>query len=273
MTRTASMGSRVPPAVTSTRTPARSWLRAKTQSAASTMRVRIGEAAFAHVAAREPTGLRVDHVHAATAQGGQVLLHRGVLPHLGVHRRSDQHRGPGGEQRGGEQVVGDPGRVLPEQLGSGGRDHDQVGRLAEMGVRDHLSRGVRATREQRRARRFGGEGRKRELTDEAQCVSGEHRHHVGAGIDEAPADVDGLVRGDASRHAEHDPSTLQRAHRVIVGRVACVRRSTARNRGSRPPRSCHPRRPARAPAAAARPRSCRPRSPRVRSTGACATRR
>ena len=72
----------------------------------------IGEPSLADVAAGEATGLGVDHVHAAPAQRGEVLLHRGVLPHLGVHRRRHQHRGAGREQRGGEQVVGDPGRVL-----------------------------------------------------------------------------------------------------------------------------------------------------------------
>ena len=32
-------------------------------------------------------------------QHGEVVLHRRVLPHLGVHGRAHDHRGPGGEQR------------------------------------------------------------------------------------------------------------------------------------------------------------------------------
>ena len=41
------------------------------------------------------------------AQRGEVLLHRRVLPHLGVHRRAHEHRRARREQRRGEQVVGD----------------------------------------------------------------------------------------------------------------------------------------------------------------------
>ena len=95
MNRTGSIGSRVPPAVTSTRTPARSPPSASTSAAAATIRSGIGEATLADVAAGEAARLGVDHVHAAPAQRGEVLLHRRVLPHLGVHRGRDEHRARG----------------------------------------------------------------------------------------------------------------------------------------------------------------------------------
>jgi hypothetical protein len=65
-----------------------------------------GEAAVPHVAAGEPARFGLDDVHAARPQRGEVVLHRRVLPHLGVHGRAHHHRGPGGEQGGGEQVGG-----------------------------------------------------------------------------------------------------------------------------------------------------------------------
>ena len=76
--------------------------------------LRVGEPAGADVAAREAAVLGLEHVHAAPAQRREVLLHRRVLPHLGVHRRAHEHRRARGEQRRGEQVVGDAGRVLAD---------------------------------------------------------------------------------------------------------------------------------------------------------------
>ena len=125
-------------------------------------RLGLGQPARADVAAGEAARRGLDHVDAAAPEGGQVVLHRGVLPHLGVHGRADQDRRPGGEQRGGEQVVGDAGGVGAEHPGRGRGDDDQVGRLAEAGVRDRV--GVVP---QRRVHRLGGQRRERRAADEA----------------------------------------------------------------------------------------------------------
>ena len=61
---------------------------------------RIGQPALAGVPAGQPPALGRDDLDAAPLQGGQVVAHRRVLPHLGVHGRADQHRRPGGQQRG-----------------------------------------------------------------------------------------------------------------------------------------------------------------------------
>ena len=147
MMRTASMGSRVPPAVTSTRTPGEVVALGEHRGRGLDDDGRVGEAALPDVTAGEAPALGIDHVHAAAPQRREVVLHRGVLPHLGVHRRRHQHRRARREQRGGEQVVGDAGRVLAERLGGARRDHDEIGGLAEARVRDRLG-----TVEQRRAR-------------------------------------------------------------------------------------------------------------------------
>ena len=75
----------------------------------------------------------------------------------------------------------------------------QVGTTAEIGVRDrhivaeHLDAGG-----------LGGESRKGRRPDKARGARGEDRHDVRTGIDQAPAELDRLVGGDAARHAEHD---------------------------------------------------------------------
>ena len=136
------------------------------------------------------------------AQHGQVVLHRRVLPHLGVHRRADHDRRPGGEQGGGEQVVGDAGGVGAEQAGGGRAHHDEVGRLAEAGVRD----GVGARRTARS--RTGSDASAENVVSPTKRVRplGQDGHDVGAGVDQAAADLDGLVGGDAAGDAEDDPA-------------------------------------------------------------------
>ena len=70
--------------------------------------------------ARRPGGPPRASTTAPRAGAGVARLScdRRVLPHLGVHGRADQHRGPGGQQRGGEQVVGQAGGVASR---AGGR--------------------------------------------------------------------------------------------------------------------------------------------------------
>ena len=60
----------------------------------------IGQPTFARVAAGQPPALGRDDLDAAPLQRGEVLAHRGVLPHLGVHGGADDHRRPGGQERG-----------------------------------------------------------------------------------------------------------------------------------------------------------------------------
>jgi hypothetical protein len=188
-----------------------------------------GEAAGPHVAAGQPAGLGRHHDHAPPAQHGQVVLHGRVLPHLGVHGRRDDHRRPGGEQGGGQQVRGDAGRVRAEQAGAGRGDHDGVGRLPEAGVRDRVG-----PVPERGLRRLGGQRVERGRADEAGGRAGQDRGDVGPGVDEAPAHLHRLVGGDPAGDAEDDPAAGQ--HGVApTRRRRPRRRSTARP--ARPPRS------------------------------------
>ena len=106
---------------------------------------------------------------AAPAQRRDVGHGGRVLPHLGVHRRREDHRAARGEQRVGEQVVGQAVRGLGQQVGGGRRDHDEVGRLADPDVR-HLVHVVQTSVGDRLAGQ-GGPGRR---ADEAQRGRGGH---------------------------------------------------------------------------------------------------
>jgi hypothetical protein len=71
----------------------------------------LGEAAFPDPAARQVTRAWIDHVHAARDQGLEILRDRGVLEHVGVHRRRDHHgrarRGVERRQEVVRQAVGE----------------------------------------------------------------------------------------------------------------------------------------------------------------------
>ena len=158
----------------------------------------IGQPAGADVATGQPSGFRFDDVHAARGQYFEIVGHRGVLPHLGVHCGGHDDRGAGGEQRGGDEIVGDAVRVLADDLRGGRRDDHEVGVLAEASVRNRLRRV-----EQRRARGLGRECRERERADEPQRVLSERGRHECAGVDQSTTDLNRLVRGDPTGHAQH----------------------------------------------------------------------
>ncbi len=233
--RTGSIRSRVPPAVTRTRTPARSrpWL--STSAAAPDDPRGIGEATGTDVAAGEPTRLGVDHVHAAATQRGEVLLDRGVLPHLGVHRGRDEHRRPGREQRCAQQVVRDAHGVLAQQPGGGRSDDDEVGGLAEARVRDRVARRRRGTSARARTRA----PRSVERADEPGRVLSEDRADPRPGVDHSSTHLDRLVGGDATRDTEHHSPATERPELLRHDASSRRRRPRCRSPRSRL-RRCRP---------------------------------
>ena len=64
-----------------------------------------GESPGSDVATGEAPLVRTDDLDATGRQHLDVLLHRRLLPHLGVHGGADDHRRPGGEERGGQEVA------------------------------------------------------------------------------------------------------------------------------------------------------------------------
>ena len=130
-----------------------------------------------------------------------------LLPHLGVHGRTDDDRGARGQERGREKVVGDAVCVTADDARRGRRHHDHVCRLAETGVGNGLG-----SVEERRARRFGGQSREGEGGDESGGALGQDRHDISAGVDQTATHLDRLVGGDAAAHPEDDPPSFQVAH-------------------------------------------------------------
>ena len=125
--RTGSRGSRVPPAETTTRRPARSGRRPRAPRASTRRATSANSAGWG----RRPLPVSapvssdhggLEHDHAATTERRDVLLRGGVLPHLGVHRGRDHDRTARGQQDVGQQVVGHAvgGRAI--RFGGGRRD-------------------------------------------------------------------------------------------------------------------------------------------------------
>ena len=140
MKRTGSIGSRVPPAVTST-LHAGQVVGHRVAAGQQQLRQRgdllgLGQSARAAVRAGQPARRRLEHDGPAAPQGGDVVDGGGVEPHLGVHRGGEQHRTSRGQQRRGQQVVGAAGDRPGQQVGGGGSDDDEVGLLADPDVRN-----------------------------------------------------------------------------------------------------------------------------------------
>ena len=121
--------------------------------------------------------------------------------HISVCIAGHTHHG----RAGGDQCVG---QQIGRQTHSVGGDHpggrrshqDQVGTLADLGVRDRRGRVV----PEFGLHRLGGERAERRATDEVFRTGGHDRHHMGAGIDQTATQLDRLVGGDATGHPEHD---------------------------------------------------------------------
>ena len=160
----------------------------------------LGQPAGAAVRAGEPSGGGFEHDRAAAAQRGDVVHGGRVQPHLGVHRRREQHRTSRGEQRGGQQIVGPAVHGAGQQVSGGGRDHDQVGLLAERDVR-HLGDVV----EDAGVHRLAGERLEGGGPDEMQRGLGGDDTDLMAGLGELADDGARLVGGDTAGDADDDP--------------------------------------------------------------------
>ena len=94
----------------------------------------LSHAPRAHHAAGQFAGAGLDDANAALAQRFEIGLGGGMVPHVHVHRGSDQHRRIGGQVHGGQKIVGDAVRKFGQDVGGGRRDHQRLGplRLADV---------------------------------------------------------------------------------------------------------------------------------------------
>ena len=145
-------------------------------------------------------GRRLEDDSAAAAQGGHVVDGGGVKPHLGVHRGCEQHRTSGGQQRGGQQVVGPARDGAGEQVRGGGRDDDEVGFLPDPDVRHLVDVIPDAGVDGVTGERLEGRG-----ADEPQRGLGGNDADEVAGLGELADHRARLVGGDAPGDADDDP--------------------------------------------------------------------
>ena len=144
MKRTGSIGSRVPPAVTSTRRPSQG--RSPVGSAASTRASRrSGSGRRPRPNSPREASLPSSGSITSTpalAQRRQVRLGRRVGVHAVVHRRGDQARRRAGEEGGGQHRVGDAGGQLGDRVGRGGGDQEGVAVGGQLEVADRVVAGL-----------------------------------------------------------------------------------------------------------------------------------
>ncbi len=95
-----------------------------------------GEPAGAGHPACEIALVGVDNLGAARTQHLDIFLRSRVVPHVHVHRRSDNHGRGAGEVQRGKKVVGDAARKFRKNIGGCGSDEKQVRALRDGDVLD-----------------------------------------------------------------------------------------------------------------------------------------
>ena len=160
---------------------------------------RLRQAPLAGVGAGEPALGGFEHEHPSRAQERDVGPGGGVLPHLGVHRRGHHDRAARSQQDVGEQVVGQAMRGAGQQVGGGGRDHDELGLLAEPHVRDLVDVGPDVVGDGPAGQGSPGRG-----ADEAQGRPGGDDGHLVTALGQLAEQLHRLVRRDASGDAQDD---------------------------------------------------------------------
>ena len=203
MKRTGSSGSRVPPALTTTRSPCRSRRVARGRAArgrAPTITPGIGQPAFARVATGQAPALGRDDLDAPPLAGwpGSRAPTRAPTSRCAwPGRRSPAPGSPGAWRRGGR-------RRARRHSGPGCAPSPARPRTRSA-CWPSLVWGIgEASSHSERLHRLGGQGRERHRADEPRRLVGQHRRHVHAGVDQLPADLDRLVGGDATADAEDD---------------------------------------------------------------------
>ena len=95
-----------------------------------------GEASRANHAACEVAAVGFDDLHAALAQNFKIGLGGRMIPHVDVHRRSDDDGCGGREVERGQEITGNPLRKLRQYVGGRRRDHECIDRLCNRNMFD-----------------------------------------------------------------------------------------------------------------------------------------
>ena len=236
MKRTGSIGSAVPPALTTMCQPARSAGPARARARGAQGRIGLADGRAAgpprprHRRARRsrqavprpprrmPGGRpRARRRVAERPQPLDVRDGGGMLVHLAVHRRRDDDRRAGGEAGRGHDVVGEPVRHRRQPARRGRRDEDGIGRVRGDDVADApVGQELERVEHDRPAR----ERLERERADELRRGAAHQDLDVGARGAQAAHEVGGLVGGDRAGDAEQDEAAFERPSRSDRPRLA-----------------------------------------------------
>ena len=207
MTRTGSIGSCVPPALTTTLRPGQVAVASQGLAQAAEKFGRFKQPTLASQAGRQSAARGAGDYAAHRAQRLDIALSGGVVVHVGVHSGGDDERRLGCQYGRGECVVREAVGYLGDGVGGRGRDNDGVGALGDCHMVDaQLGLGVED---------IGYDGAMR---DALECEGREELAGVGrhddiderARLRELAGEVDGFVTGDAAGYAERDVAMCQR---------------------------------------------------------------
>ena len=171
----------------------------------------------------ELADLRLDDEVAEVAERGDVALGRRMRPHPGVHRRRHDHRRAAGAGDGGQRVAHQAGGQLADEVRGRRGEHDGIGRLGQLDVRDLL---VAVELHDVVEDRPMGEGLEGQRPDESRRRGGHRDVDHRAALAEHPDEGDRLVGGDAARDADDDAAPGERPDGSPSCRAACPRRGS-----------------------------------------------
>jgi len=167
----------------------------------------LGHAAIADFATGQIAGAGADLANAARAQGGDVGLGGGMLPHEQIHRGRHQDRLVRGQQQGRGKIVGQTRRHLGHQIGAGGGDDHQIGGAAQLNMAHAI---VVGQGEQVVMHRLARQGRDRQRSDELGSAFGQNAGDRRAFVFQAANQLKGFVGGDASGNDQEDAAAGER---------------------------------------------------------------
>ena len=122
-----------------------------------------------------------------------------MLPHVHVHRGGEHDRAGEGQVEGGEEVVGQAVGEFRDQVGSGGRDHQDFVLLGHRDVLDGVLDGEEIGEDF-----AAGEGGEGQGLDELLRRAGHHHLHGVVLLHEQAGEFRGLVGRDAATYAEEN---------------------------------------------------------------------
>ena len=172
-----------------------------------------GLAAFGHVAA-----VGADNVNAIGAKLRQIALGRLGGPHVRIHRRRQQDRLVGCKQHGGRKIVGVAASHFRQQVGSGGRNNDQIGIARQPDMADIE---FALCIEQIRVDAFPGQRAGGQRGHEMLRGLREHAAHAQAAILQTADEIERLIGRDAAADDEKDaPGVGLGSERFLRRRMA-----------------------------------------------------